>query len=166
MKKLSIFLLIIVALTTCKKYPEGGFVNQTRKHLFGGHNVGDSKTWKLKLYEVNGIDSTYLIRNSATPDFYDITFEMTNKKYSNFTANTVFQKYTGSVGETFNITFYDIELTQQDSIQCKSTICYRNIFIPELGTKNRGWNVEKLTSTEIIINKSINNSYRIILIKK
>ena len=139
-------------------------------HLFGGHKVGNSKTWKLKLYEVNGIDSTDLIRNSTTADFYDMTFELTDKKYKSFEANTVFQKYRGSVGETFNITFYDIDLTKEDSIQCKqlnnSTICYRNIYIPEIGTKNREWNIEKLTANELIINKSISNFYRIILNKK
>lgn len=165
-----IFGIWLLAFSACKKYPEGGFINQTRKHLFGGHKVEDSKTWKLKSYEVNNADSTDLIRNGTTTDFYDITFELADKKYKDFTANTVFQKYRGSVGETFNITFYDIDLTIEDSIQCKqlngSTVCYRNIYIPEVGTKNREWTIEKLTADELIINKSISNFYRITLNKK
>jgi hypothetical protein len=165
-----IFIFLLFALSTCKKYPEGGFVNQTRKHLFGGNNVGDSKTWKLKLYEVNGIDSTELIQNASTLDFYDITFKLTDKKYKNFEANTLFQQYRGSAGSKFNITFYDIEPTKQDSAQCKqlsnSMVCYRNIYIPEIGFKNREWTIEKITTNELIISKSISNRYRITLNKK
>lgn len=160
----------ILLFTTCKKYPEGGFVNQTRKHLFGGNDVGDSKTWKLKLYEVNGIDSTELIQNAYTLDFYDITFKLTDKKGKSFEANTQFQQYRGSVGSKFNITFYDIDLTKQDSIQCKqlnnSMICYRNIYIPEIGIKNREWIIEKITANELIISKIISSYYRITLSKK
>lgn len=161
---------LLVSLSSCKKYPEGGFVNQTRKHLFGGNDVGDSKTWKLKRYEVNGIDSTELIRNGSTSDFYDITFKLTDKKYKDFEANTLFQKYRGSIGSKFNITFYDIDLTRQDSVQCKqlnnSIVCYRNIYIPEVNIKNREWNIEKITTNELIISKSVSNQYRITLNKK
>jgi hypothetical protein len=163
-------MLILMTLSTCKKYPNGGFVNQTRKHLFGGNDVGDSKTWKLKLYEVNGIDSTNIIQNGTTVDFYDITFKLTDTKYKSFTANTIFQSYRGSSGTTFNITFYNIDITKEDSVQCKKIdnvlVCYRNIYVPEVVTKNREWQIEKLTATELIINKSISNTYRIILNKK
>ncbi len=165
-----ILMLVCFFLSTCKKYPEGGFVNQTRKHLFGGNHVGDSKTWKLKLYEVNGIDSTGLIQNGSTLDFYDITFKLVDKKYKDFEANTLFQQYRGSTGSKFNITFYDIEPTKQDSMRCKqlnnSMVCYRNIYIPEIRIKNREWIIEKITANELIISKSISNSYRIILNKK
>jgi hypothetical protein len=61
---------ISFTLSTCKKYDEGGFVMLTKKHLFGGHKVGDSKTWKLDKYVVNGIDSTNLINTGGLPDFY------------------------------------------------------------------------------------------------
>ncbi len=89
-----ILLVISLLFTACKKYPDGGFVDQTRKHLFGGHNVGNCKTRKLKLYEVNGIESTYLIQGaSSIPDFYEkfVTLTYTGKDPSKtYTSSTFF----------------------------------------------------------------------------
>ena len=58
---LMLFSIILLSFTTCKRYPEGGWSNVAIKHLFGGHQRGSSKTWHLKKYEVNGIDSTIYI---------------------------------------------------------------------------------------------------------
>lgn len=44
---------IVLLFTTCKKYPEGGFQNQAKKHILGN--------WTLTLYEVDGIDSTIFL---------------------------------------------------------------------------------------------------------
>lgn len=55
------YILILIILSTCKKYEDGGIIRLNRKHLFGERKNNASKTWKLKLYEVNGIDSTQLI---------------------------------------------------------------------------------------------------------
>lgn len=64
-KKTVTYLILIYAvtliLTTCKKYPEGGWSNMAKRHLFGGTKAGSSKTWHLSKYEVNGIDSTMYI---------------------------------------------------------------------------------------------------------
>ncbi len=53
MKYLCLLLLLGVLVTSCKKYPEGGFTKRGPKNIIG--------TWKLTLYAVNGIDSTELI---------------------------------------------------------------------------------------------------------
>ena len=94
MKKLFAYFFIgilLLSLSTCKKYNEGGFVGLSRKHLFGEKKDGASKTWKLKLYEVNGIDSTHLIPGTANiPDFFEkfITFRLDNKEGFSFKAET------------------------------------------------------------------------------
>lgn len=162
-----------IILCTCKKYPDGGFVNQTRKHLFGGNDVGDSKTWKLKLYEVNGIDSTYLIQGAnSIPDFYEkfVTFKLTDKKYISSEANTFTYRYTSSVSKAYkeiNFALYDIDWTHNDSIQCEKIgniyYCTRNIFIPDASKRATSWNINKLTKYELSINLSLKNSYKIIL---
>ena len=163
---------LLLTLTTCKKYPDGGFVNQTRMHLFGGHKVGDSKTWKLKLYEVNGIDSTYLIQGAGSiPDFYEkfVTFTYADKdptyKYS---ANTFTQEYIGTISKTDkNILIAYDWINQEDSSQCKKInnqlYCQRNILFPEFLKRNPVWEINKLTKNELIMSVRLNNSYKIIL---
>lgn len=170
--QISVCLFLITLLSTCKKYPEGGFVNQTRKHLFGGNHVGDSKTWKLKLYEVNGIDSTYLIQGAnSIPDFYEkfVTFTYEGKETSvKYSAKTFTNKYTGSIGTVYKEIGINYDWTNhEDSSQCKlinNTIyCERNILFPEFLDRNATWSIEKLTKKELIITENRKNAYRIIL---
>lgn len=161
-----------IILCTCKKYPEGGFVNQTRKHLFGGNHVGDSKTWKLKLYEVNGVDSTYLIQGANNiPDFYDkfVTFTYKGRDVSDkYEANTYIQNYSGTILRkgTDILIAYDWTF-KQDSSQCKivgsQKYCQRNVFFPEFLKRNPVWKIKKLTKKEFILSIELTNSYKIIL---
>lgn len=176
MKKIHIILFglaLFFTLSTCKKYPDGGFVNQTRKHLFGGNDVGDSKTWKLKLYEVNGIDSTYLIQGAnSIPDFYDkfVTFTYEGKEVSmKYSAKTFTNKYTGSIGITYKEIGINYDWTNhEDSSQCKLinniNYCERNILFPEFLQRNATWSIKKLTKRELIITDDRENFYKIILV--
>lgn len=169
-----IFIFLLFALSTCKKYPEGGFINQTRKHLFGGNDAGDSKTWKLKLYEVNGIDSTYLIQGAnSIPDFYEkfVTFHYNGSDPSiKHTTNTYTQNYSGYVdGKGRDILFAYDWVAHEDSTQCKKIdnilCCQRNILFPEFLKRNPVWKISKLTKREMIISIELNNSYKIILVQ-
>ncbi|MDP1802450.1 MAG: hypothetical protein Q8L81_13915 [Bacteroidota bacterium] len=161
--KLNISLILLFALSfnTCKKYDEGGLVKQTCKHLFGGHKAGNSKTWKLKLYEVNGIDSTNLIQGSNFDNF--ITFKYVQSEPSiEYRATTSFQNYSGTVSEKKILIAYDWD-THNDSIQCNNNYCQRNILFPEFLNLNPRWEIKKLTSKEFIISIDLKNSYKIIL---
>jgi hypothetical protein len=164
--------LALLSLSTCKKYPEGGFVKQTCKHLFGSNKVGSSKTWKLKRYEVNGIDSTYLIQGAnSIPDFYEkfVTFKLTKEDVTpKFAANTFLHNYAGTIGKAYKIMLFAYDWkTQEDSIQCKTInniqYCQRNIFFPEFLTRNPEWNIKKLTSKELILSVTLKNTYKITL---
>ena len=170
----------ILLFTTCKKYPEGGLLYQSYKHLFGGNKAGSSKTWKLKLYEVNEIDSTYLIEGANTiPDFYNkfITFNLDEKHRSSqpFTANTFLFNYQGLMISSNDHTIFYIGYktynNREDSVQCKTkdmnTYCSRNIFYPE-GYFKWNWTIKKLTRKEAVFTSAPStpyqkNSYKIIL---
>lgn len=88
MKTLKLFLLICITgtcFTTCKKYPEGGWSNVAIKHLFGGNEDNTSKTWKLKLYEVNSIDSTgFITAENGFTNFQndEVVFNMSSPEKS------------------------------------------------------------------------------------
>lgn len=168
-----IYIFLLFALSTCKKYPEGGFVNQTRKHLFGGNDAGDSKTWKLKLYEVNGIDSTYLIQGAnSIPDFYEkfMTFTYEGKDPSpTYTANTFLYQYGGVFDDTEKQLTLGYDPSPKDSTQCKTVdgtrYCCRNLFYPEYNYYGKKWDIKKLTKKECVLESTfkLKNSYRIIL---
>ncbi len=99
--KIISLLMLLTFLTTCKKYDEGGLLRLNRKHLFGERKDGASKTWKLEKYEVNGIDSTYLIPGAnIIPNFYEnfITFTLDNKEGYSFKANSYIFSYIGNLG--------------------------------------------------------------------
>lgn len=168
---------MIVMLSNCKKYPEGGFVNQTRKHLFGGNDVGDSKTWKLKLYEVNGIDSTYLIQGAnSIPDFYEkfVTFTYSEKGDPSvgYQANTYICDYQGKFDDVYKqltLAILHRPINKEDSLQCKTMngvqYCGRNLFYPEFNNSNKLWDIKKLTKKECILESTfkLKHSYKIIL---
>jgi hypothetical protein len=172
-KYLVVFTLCFV-MSTCKKYDDGGFVKQTRLHLFGGHRSGDHKTWKLKKYEVNGIDSTDLIKGPDNiPDFYSNFFVITYTKSDpspEFIASTFLFNYTGTIDLVYkkiNINMDHYPLNKTDSSQCSQlngiNYCLRNIFVPEIKNKINSWDIKKLTKHEFIIEASFTNKYKIIL---
>ncbi len=168
-------LLFAVLFNSCKKYPEGGFVYQTNKHLFGGNKVGDSKTWKLKYYEVNGIDSTAVIPGAnSIPDFYNkfITFTYFSKGDPSvgYTASSFLYDYKGKIGKAYNqmtVGFPYESLTKEDSAQCRTIgnnlYCIRNILFPEFDNYAKLWNIKKLTQNEIILEMNLKNFYKITL---
>lgn len=175
-KTLKHILLLITCFTllTCKKYDEGGWIRRTCKNLFGGNKVGDSKTWKLKKYEVNGIDSTYLINTGGIPDFYErhVEFIYTEKGDPSITynANTFLANYFGKLsinGKQLTLANKNNPLSKSDSLQCKTLsgqiFCSRNLLYPEINDWAKIWNIKKLTKSELVIISSyqLKNEYRI-----
>jgi hypothetical protein len=163
-------LTIILPLSTCKKYDGGGLVKLTRKHLFGGNDVGDSKIWKLKLYEVNGIDSTYLISSLNIPDFYEkhITFTLTDKKQYGYSCSSYLFDHYGYLGASYkemSVGKLPTVYNGSDSAQCKiknnNLICSRDILFPELGQSAFLWSIIKLTKHEFIMTTTLKNSYKL-----
>ncbi len=156
--KILIITIIILCLTTCKKYDEGGFLKQTNKNLFGANKVGSKKTWHLKLFEVNGIDSTGLIKgayNLKTIDFILFNIEVSTTmqvNYSIYSLKTGISKLEKNFGTSL-----------KDSNQCSNGICVRNIFAPELNPKGVSWSIVKLSKKEFIIKSNLINNYKIIM---
>jgi hypothetical protein len=161
-----ILFALITLLTNCKKYEDGGIVKLGRKHLFGHRKNNATKTWKLKLYEVNGIDSTQLIPGAnQIPDFYEkhITFKLDNKEGFSFTAQTFLFNYNGIIDNVYKeMTIGPSNI--QDSSQCIGIVCSRNLLLPEGFNKGRLWKIIKLTKKEFIINNDVNmkNRYKLI----
>lgn len=175
MKKLIIYLLsaaIIITLCTCKKYEEGGFVQLSRKHLFGERRNNASKKWKLKLFEVNGIDSTNLIPGIIQiPNFHDdfITFTLDNKDGYTGKANTFIFNYNINLGfspsKELGVVYANSPMKHLDSTQCdlSKNICTRNLLIPEFPRITSTWQIVKLKKNELIIIMNQRNNYKIIL---
>lgn len=159
--KITSFIICILLLTTCKKYPEGGFIRQTCKNLFGANKVGSKKSWKLKKYEVNGIDSTTLI--NGINQVKEVTFEMKSLEVSP-QAKIIFgfYEYGGGISKSDQQIGTGRIWTLKDTLQCENGFCLRNIFFPEI-QNNKWWTINKLTKSELILTKQLNNSYRIIL---
>jgi hypothetical protein len=161
--------------TTCKKYEEGGVIRVSRKHLFGERKDNASKTWKLKLYEVNGIDSTQLIMGvNQINNFYEkfITFKLDNKEGFTFKANTALYDYGGTLDQVYKeviLSYGHFPLNNLDSSQCNyynsTLVCSRSILLPEGFYTNKVWKIEKLTKKEFVIkNDGLENKYKIVFI--
>ena len=167
--KYILFLVLSMVLLTCKKYDEGGLVMLTRKHLFGGHKNGDSKTWKLKKFEVNGIDSTFLINTWGIPDFYEkfITFKLVNAKEYKYEAYTFMHLYYGTLElSTKYFTLGPGSMNKEDSTQCKEIsgiiYCARDILRPETFNGAYLWEIDKLKSNALVIpNSQHKNRYKL-----
>ncbi|MBA3665341.1 MAG: hypothetical protein H0W61_14175 [Bacteroidetes bacterium] len=163
--------VVLFFLTACHKYPEGGFVFQRIKHLFGDNKDMAHKGWKLKLYEVNGIDSTEMIKGrnlSSDGEGNFIVFSIAWAHSRTYFAGTYVYHYTMSIDKKAKLFSIGSELNanDNDTSQCfiRNNIltCQRNIFNPE---RNRAteWSIRKLTKTKLIITKSLVNTYKIVL---
>lgn len=165
MKKLNTILLLLITIlvsTTCKKYSEGGWSNVAIKHLFGGTQSAAEKTWKLKLYEVNGIDSTFFISPGNGVTHFEnetITFGISNARAHDY--DFVMKVY-GS-GFSFDKQKKSIEFTTIGNT-CKNGICERSIFYPETNLSYGNWSILKLTKHEFILSNIGTNHYKIIFI--
>jgi hypothetical protein len=176
MIKYSLLIIIFLVFTTCKRYPEGGWSNVAKKHLFGGHKTGSSKTWHLKKYEVNGIDSTMFITpgngyTSFENDEY--TFRIDEYSKNDYYGKSKVYDYTFAWGSKYNL----LEISKKEIqigvvgeksgtsyLQCSSGICERNIFNPFDIRAFITWKIIKLKSNEFIIKSNQNgNNYLIML---
>ena len=168
---IALSLISALLFNTCKKYPEGGLVYYRIKHLFGKNADQASKSWKLKLYEVNGIDSTNLFQgaNSYIDDQQNfVIFLLYNCKGQTYGAHTNLYDYAMSVDKDAKTLGFGTLLSayNNDTSQCflknNNLTCQRNILNPEKN-KSTEWNIRDLTATELTISKQLNNNYKIIL---
>ncbi len=163
---------ITLCFTTCKRYPEGGWSNLAMRHLFGGHKTGSSKTWHLKKYEVNGIDSTMFI----TPGNGYTSFENDLITFKNGPgSDNVIRTKVYGFSVSFTKGLKDPKIKQKIYFaggsfsnikysQCYSSVCERNIFKPQVLEIYAEWEILKLKSNEFIIaSKTNGNNYKIIL---
>ena len=167
LKAAKYFLMVFAAflfLTTCKKYPEGGFEVRGPKMLLK-HNGA----WILTLYEVNGIDSTNLINYNGNEKYKESYFL---KEYGRFEKDLLAENYPAT---RYKIEFQDnntvlafirpIDTHGDLGFYCYNTIdsyysgCYRLFFMPE-GIKC-SWSIIKLTKKELILTCSQKNNYKL-----
>jgi len=153
----------LVLLTTCKKYHDGGYHFNAFKHLEG--------QWKLKLYEVDGIDSTLLTQGATTiPDYLEkfADFPMVHsgkrrqmKLYNHY---RYYEVYINN-NERDAISVYKSS-DRFDSLGClsnNSQMCQRDVFNPT-NEKTFNWKIDKLTKEELIL-VSQSYHYKLILVK-
>jgi hypothetical protein len=174
---LSLFSIFIL-LSTCKKYDDGGLLRLTRKHLFGGNDAGDNKTWKLDKYEVNGIDSTNLINTGGLPDFYEnfVTFTLSDKREYAYEVNNHIYRYYGQIDLSYKQLLMALNkglYSNTDSTQCSGPIgsqtCVRSTLNPEVNINpTKVWTIKKLTKKHLVLETDyrLQNSYRIELSNK
>jgi hypothetical protein len=159
----------VLSFTTCKRYPEGGWSNVAMTHLFGKNLKGASKTWHLKKYEINGIDSTSFITpgNGYTSFENDeVVFKIPEDSKSQYRIQT--KVY--NCGFHFSSPKLTLELAVGRYIagihylQCYNGVCERNILNPFDLTEEMDWKIQKLTRHELIITiTQNNNNYKISL---
>ncbi len=144
------FVLVCTAIfTTCKKYPEGGYINKGDNYIEG--------TWTLTLFEVNNVDSTALINYNGSEDYKKCKFFKYNSKYKDiriemegkalscyFTEDSKFLKVYTEIEYSF--------------INCLMTACFKNYFVPEHVTY-MNWEIIKLTKTKMILKSDLGKSY-------
>ncbi len=166
---------LILFLSRCKKFDEGGKVFRSKFKLLGSNSDGARKSWGLKKFVVNGIDSTTLIKGpSKWPTYYSeyVIFYRENNDDEHFRSSTyLYEYYTSfdSIKKKRILTFSDMNyyktyknqfgVVNGDAIHC------RNLFCPEeyLGHSNwhYNWTVKKLTDSELIMELKLKNHYRI-----
>jgi hypothetical protein len=168
LKRTLIYFTIVCAIsllfTTCRRYPEGGWTNVAKKHLFGGHQKGSSKTWHLKKYEVNGIDSTaYIIPGNGVTTFEndEYTFRIDQYSKNDYYGKSKAYVYTLVWGDAqtpfenskkeIGILVSNAGLTREEQCNTNSGICERNIFNPNFNRLHLMWKIIRLTNNSFII---------------
>lgn len=147
---LLILFLALLLVPSCKKYPEGGFVNRASKNIIGG--------WKLELYEVNGADSTELLTNSAYDSYKKISFQ----KNASTISISAPHSWPSMVHLSENNKKLVFENSQSEpAAECflyqNVNCCYRSFLIPE-GTQSAIWSIDQFTSKQIKLSLYCPNS--------
>lgn len=146
---------VIILLTSCKKYPGGGFTKRGPKNITG--------IWKLSLYEVNGVDSTDLINYNGDDRYKTIKIYEENTKYNPHLYITPFGGSESVLKFKNNNTKLNIYINGPYSggkgCGGNPVTCFREIFCPE--KDDNEWEIIKLNKKEIILISSQINSYRI-----
>jgi hypothetical protein len=160
MKYLLLAFSVFLLFTTCKKYPDGGYTKRGPKNII--------ETWKLSLYEVNGIDSTDLINYNNIDDYKRISFQ------KNASTISISAPHSGALAMDFAESNQKLIFGNSAPVSGTECIlyqnvnyCYRSFLIPE-GTQNQisvEWTIKRLTKNEIHLSLVQKNNYKIILVK-
>ncbi len=165
--------LLILFLSGCKKFDEGGTVFRSKYRLFGSNKDGARKSWRLIKFEVNGIDSTYLLPGTSIwPDYYKefaIFYRSSNDNLWFRTSSYLYEYHTrfDSIKKKkiliFNSGTYYTSYYSQCAPIGNDTLCARNLFFPEYkyGRWEISWEVKKLTQSSLILETTLANRYRI-----
>ena len=153
MKKIvinSLFTLCCLALfMACKKYPEGGYEKDGPKNII--------YTWKLTLYEVDGIDSTNLINYNSNENYKTILFSGNSK------IGYCGQPYGGSCCLMYFSSNNEVLTGTVDPYYggkvCYTGGCTKEIFTPE--TSSATWKILKLDSNELHLQSQQIHSYNL-----
>lgn len=154
----------LVLLTTCKKYHDGGYHFNAFKHLEG--------QWKLKLYEVDGIDSTMLTQGATTiPDYQEefARFPMLHTgKRREIKLENHYRDYEVTMGNKKRsiISVTNSNNSNFDPSGCllyNSQKCQRDVFNPT-NDSYFNWKIDKLTKNELVL-VSLSYNYKLILVK-
>lgn len=157
------FSTIIITLSTCKKYPDGGYISRGPKMLLKHDGV-----WYLDKYIVNDIDSTELINFNNDPEkkYKKIIFMKTSKYGGSIVVNLYPTKIisTNFSESNYKFTFLLSEDTVKKGTYCylnnpHYSGCYRWYFMPE-GAKTE-WTIERLTRKEMTLTLTLTNKYLI-----
>lgn len=149
---LSATLLALIIFSTCKKYPEGGFLKR-------GPKIFIKNSWTLTLYEVNGIDSTNLINYNGDENYKGFIpmrdgSNIIGTLYPTFYHSIQFSDNNRNI--RFNTELYDsTKVCILNSSHYSG--CYRMIFNPEGRPTN--WEVLKLNNKEMILTCTLNKRY-------
>lgn len=161
---LAFLIVLIMSLSYCKKYPEGGLHLFSNKNLIGG--------WSLEKYEVDYIDSTNLIITNNNElvknNFLEIGFSKPSYNFSIYSGEILYRFRTDLSSKKMLIggrVNGGITNTSVDSayMNIGSGIYARNIFSPE--SKRTEWKILKLNSKYLIIEHHSNKYYKVILKK-
>ena len=159
-----LLLFLLFTLSTCKKYPDGGFTRQGPKTFI----TDKAGVWQLALYEVNGIDSTFLLPEGTEVDQYYSTF-MTCSKYSKYEKKGYY--YCTASMFIYDLSFQNknrlMAFTPKNNKYCIpfktfTNFCFRELLCPE-SFSTTIWEIEKLRDKECVIRTNLKNTYKIIL---
>ncbi len=155
-KYVLVLISLITLFTTCKKYPEGGYIKKNNKRLIG--------KWKLTLYEVNGIDSTNLINYMGDEGYKDVVFLDNANDFS-----IDYDGYQGGTGYLVDnnkqFEFYGGGINKSCIFYNNTNYCYKAYLTPEVvsGKVSTKWEILKLTKKELKLRFSGTNNYLLIL---
>ena len=147
---------LIMLFTGCKKFPEGGLYSN-RRAVFS-QNMKKAEFWDIKLYEVDGIDSTDLIVSNNDASLRKRYVRFFKYGHDNYYSGTGFTPFGITVGPDY-ISFSNGRKAWDELV---NGVKIREILTPN--GKGMTWTIRKCKKKELILSGSKNNvNYRVIL---